>query len=379
MRIIHTSDWHIGRTLGGYPLLEDQKYYLSQLTDVIMQEKIDALLVSGDIYQYAVPSAEAVELMNDFFTVWTQKCGVKVFLIAGNHDQPERLEFGSKMLSAGGLYIQGSLREGIRTVRLTDETSCVDVSMLPYFTPAKARALFQDDTIRTFQDAAAHFYRAYCKGKKRNADASILMAHGFYWNVKGDNPAVFSESECRIGEADLIDLSLFNSFDYIALGHLHAPQKVNEKAYYSGSPLKYSVEEAAGEKSVRLLEVDKEGKIHSENLHIPPLRDVRVVQGYFEELIGQKSEDYVFLHLKDPTYILGALHRLKIQYPHILGIRYTALSGKKQDTSVLKKEFLSPERLFQMFYEKTTGEKMDEREISFLQEIVKEASADGVD
>lgn len=374
MRIIHTSDWHIGRTLGGYSLIEDQAYFLKQLSDFIKSENIDLLLISGDLYHYAMPSSESVQLVNRFLTHTIQETGVKVFIIAGNHDQPERLEFGKDLLKGAGLYIQGSFDKGVQTVYLQEYDFSVGITMLPYFQPSTAREHFHNPQIRLFQDAA----QAFCnqiKERQRKVDRRILMAHGFFWNVSESGRAVFSESERSIGQVDLVDISLFDDFDYIALGHLHAPQKVKEGVYYSGSPLKYSVQEAGNNKSIQVIDLSKEDAL-VRCVSFAPLHDVRVVSGSFKELVTKRSEDYIFFELKDPTYVLGAMSQLKKHYPNVLGIQYTAISKSKALGEMRKQEFLSPDKLFESFYKKTLGEDMSEEQLKVLRSVIKEASSE---
>lgn len=374
MRIIHTSDWHIGRTLGGYSLLKDQAYFLKQLSDFIKSENVDLLLISGDLYHYALPSSESVQLVNRFLTHIIQETGVKVFIIAGNHDQPERLEFGKDLLKDAGLYIQGSFDKGVQTVYLQEGDFSVGITMLPYFQPSTAREHFHNPEIRLFQDAA----QAFCnqiKERQKKADRRILMAHGFFWSVSESGRAIFSESERSIGQADLVDVSLFDDFDYIALGHLHAPQRVKEGVYYSGSPLKYSVQEAGNDKSIQLIDISKE-KISVKPVSLKPLHDVRVVSGSFQELMAERSEDYIFFELKDSSYVLGAMSQLKKHYPNVLGIQYTEISRSKAPGRIEKQAFLSPDKLFESFYKKTQGEDMSEEELKLLRSIIKEASSE---
>lgn len=368
MKVVHTSDWHIGRTLGGYSLLEDQEYFLKQLAAFLVEQRADALIVAGDLYDRAVPSAQAVALLDRFLSDVVLQKKIPVLAIAGNHDSPERLSFSNQFLEQGGLYLQGTVKQGVKRVDLGP----VHFYLLPYLEPAAVRQLFPDEDIRSFDQAVEAVARHFLYNQL-NEEKNILISHGFWINQSNspETSTEFSESERSVGGSDAVDLSRFSMFDYIALGHLHAPQQAAPNARYSGSPLKYSVSEAKQKKSVTLLDIGKNGIAVSAHT-LAPLRDVRVVEGTLAEVVKSPSDDYVFVNLTDREYQLDAIGSLRGAFPHILGLQYVriqyhnAASGAE---AVLSK---SPLELFGEFYQSSTGEQMQPEQKKLIGQLLDE-------
>lgn len=368
MKVVHTSDWHIGRTLGGYSLLEDQEYFLKQLTAFLVEQRADALIVAGDLYDRAVPSAQAVALLDRFLSDIVLQKKIPVLAIAGNHDSPERLSFSNRFLEQGGLYLQGTVEQGVKRVDLGQ----VHFYLLPYLEPAAVRQLLPDEDIRTFDQATESVARHFLYNQLRK-ERNILISHGFWINQSNspETSTEFSESERSVGGSDAVDLSRFSMFDYIALGHLHAPQQAATNARYSGSPLKYSVSEAKQRKSVTLLDIGENG-IEVSTHTFSPLRDVRVIEGTLAEVVKSPSDDYVFVNLTDREYQLDAIGSLRGAFPHILGLQYVriqyqnAVSGTE---AVLSK---SPLELFGEFYQSSTGEQMQPEQKKLIGQLLDE-------
>lgn len=383
MKIIHTSDWHIGRPLFEYSLLEDQADYLSQLCSFAESEQVDAVIVAGDLYNRASPSGQAVELLDSILERLVLRDHIPVLAIAGNHDSPERLSFGGRLLEREGLTIAAQPELPLKRVTLRKGDEAVHVTLLPFFSPQKVRELTEDSAIATENDA---FLSLIQRGlpERSPTEAEILVAHGFYLALGGrqqDDP-VFSQSELSVGASDAVDLSpIASRFDYIALGHLHAPQSAGlPHARYSGSPLKYSLSEAAQHKSLTLLNIEG-GKVHFTEHVLPPKRDLRILQGSFEALLdpknqqGESLEDYVYANITGSDPVLYAIQRLRAVFPNILGLTFLGSAPQEElyspACSAERLQERSIEELFELFYEKVCGEALSEGRREWVREILR--------
>lgn len=367
MKLVHTSDWHIGRSLNGYSLLEDQRYFLSQLVDFLVEYRVDALLISGDLYDRAIPSAQAVQLVDEFLTEVVLRRNIKTFIIAGNHDSPERLSFSNRFLESSGLYMQGNLQREIKKIPLVCGDESVVIWMLPYFHPAQVRELYPEEKIVGYQQAAEKIASLISPSPNT---LNLLMAHGFYLNGSAKDGCLYSESEYSVGGSDLIDLGVFPKFDYVALGHLHAPQSAGANGFYSGSPLKYSLSEEKQKKGIVLLEI--QNKTIQQSLYsFQTLRDVRKIQGKFQELMLQQSDDYVFVELLDQEYVLNAMEQLRVRFPNILGMHYSSLEYQQPllegEEPALSQ---SPKDILKKFYLETVGNEMTHQEEQLVDQIL---------
>ncbi len=370
MRILHTSDWHIGRALFDYSLLEDQRHFFSQLYDAVRREKVDVVVVSGDLYDRSVPSAEAVALLDDVFRTLIFDCKVPVLAIAGNHDSARRIDYGNSLFAACGLHLAGTVEKQMKKVTFHDEHGAVNFFLLPYFVPHEVRLLFEDSEISSFSAAFAKLMKEnlpFINEKERN----VLLAHGFFMNNKSE--VSFSTSEHAVGPSELCDLSPAKLFDYIALGHLHHGQSAGmEQARYSGSPLKYSVSEAAQEKAMLLVELGAHGVENIKTIPVEPLRDLKILKGTVEELLEQPQncEDYVFAQLENDNPVLHAMSRLRAVYPHILGLSFEQNTVNPLETARFDAKEEPLEELFLRFYEEMRGECADEERKQLIHSII---------
>jgi len=386
MKFLHTADWHLGRTLSEYPLLEDQSTRLSQLAGLVRDYQVDAVVIAGDIYDRSVPPAQAVSLLDELLYSLTQEVKVPVLAIAGNHDSPERLSFGSRLLSGSGLFVEGKASREIRRVTLKDSFGEVDFFLLPYFTPEEVRPWFPDLEIHTFDQA----FQAVLKENLPRIDPrrrNVLVAHGFYQAVsseKAQDESIFSDSEISIGQSDLMNLSpAAGLFDYVALGHLHAPQPAGaEHIRYGGSLLKYSASEARQKKGFTLVELGEKGTLDFTFLNPPLKRDLRAIKGTLESLLtdNEPSEDYIMATLTDEGAVLDAMPRLREKFPHILGLRFAAreqdISAASAPQTFQKVEQLgklTPFQLFERFYEQVRGEPLSEQRGELVQKAIRAA------
>lgn len=350
MKLLHTADWHLGKVIYGRSLLEDQKYFIEAcLLPLLEQEQPDAILLAGDVFDRPVAPVEAISLF-DAFLKTVNAMGIQLLGISGNHDSAERMAPGSALLRKSGVYLSTTLKEAQQPVTLNDNT---DVYLLPYFDPAQARDFLQDDTLRGFYEAYAAVL-ARMKQAFRPGVRNILVAHCF---VMGSALSA-SESPTFVGGSSEVSADVFEGFDCVALGHLHAPQRAGKNGRYAGSPLKYSFDEANHKKSVTILE-EQDGVLQTRQVPIVPKREMRVLSDSFEALYEQAkanpSEDYFYLNLKDEHPVYMPVDRLRPYYPNLLGlqsewlahtgngendaIRAQMLQHKLDDTMILK-EFL---------------------------------------
>lgn len=376
MKFIHTSDWHIGRTMNDFSLLEDQRFLLRGLEALLEEEHPEALVIAGDLYDRSVPPADAVELLSGFFNRAAGELGIPVLAIGGNHDSPQRLAFGAPLMQRSGLYLEGVYRKDIARVSLRDSFGPVFFYLLPYLEPALVRADFPEASVKTYDDA-------FCTVIEHNLPAidpsarNILVAHGFFSYLKDPDSIARSESEVSLGGSDLIDARHMELFDYAALGHIHRPQWVKEPSMrYCGSLYKYSVSEYKSQKSVTIVDLKEKGDLSVSTCSLPVLRDLRVLEGDFDSLLEAQPEesgreDYVFARLSDRMLIPGAMARLRTVYPNILGLSLTSQGSGAALTQDFRTK--SPEQLFDDFYFSVTGKQPTEEEkaefLSALQEV----------
>ena len=375
MRMIHTADWHLGKSLKGMSLLEDQQYILGEFLKLVDDSAPEAVIIAGDIYDRAVPPTEAVELFDEILTKLLLEKKIPVLYISGNHDSAVRLHFGSRLLSSAGLFVRGELTEDPAPVILEDEAGPVYFSLIPYLEPAKAAAVFGRKERLDFEAAHAlvldRARAAIPKGKR-----SVAVAHAF---LAGGVPSE-SERPLSVGGSDSVSPGLFRDFCYTALGHLHGPQRAGaESIRYSGSPLKYSFDEASQKKGVTLVELDAGGSVRTEHLPLTPRRDVRIVEGQMAELRTDRerypvSEDYVLARLRDTEPVLNAREKLEAVYPNLLAVERVGMFARtelRQPDG--RRENRSEQMLFRDFYEEMTQEKLNEAQEKILEECILKA------
>ncbi len=388
MKIIHTGDWHIGKIVNEFSMIEDQRFYLNRLIELLEEEKPDVFIISGDIYDRSVPPAEAVELLDEVLCKIILELNIPVLAISGNHDSPERLSFGSKLLRDNGLYIEGIFNKEIKKVTIKDEFGNVNFYLLPYVDPAKVRLVYRIDDIKTYDDAMKFLLKEVEKTMNKD-ERNVLITHGYVtFNMenkenKGDLEISDSERPLSIGGTDLIDGRNFDLFNYVALGHLHGPQKVGgNRIRYSGSLLKYSISECKQKKSIPIIDLNKDGDVDVELKEIPVLRDMRVIEGPLETLInrethsGDNLNDYVFVNLTDEGEVIDAISKLRAVFPNVMGLKMinsvireadsrTSASGNFREKPMTE--------LFRDFYLSIKGKSMDEERIEVFNSILEES------
>ena len=375
MRLIHTADWHLGKTLKGLSLLEDQQYILMEFLRMVDDSKPQAVIIAGDIYDRGVPPTEAVELLDEVLVKLLLEKKVSVLYISGNHDSSVRLHFGSRLLSSAGLFVRGELTKDLAPIMLEDEHGPVCFSLIPYLESAKVCSVFEVEERLDFERAHALVLEQaeamIPKGKR-----SIAVAHAFLAGGRASE----SERPLSVGGSDQISPKLFQSYNYTALGHLHGPQKAgSETIRYSGSLLKYSFDEAAQKKGATLVELDAQGKVETEHIPLNPRHDVRIVEGYMKEIRTDrmkfpKAQDYMLVRLKDIQPILNAKEKLEEVYPNLLGVERTGILEQAESERLdERRENKSEQMLFQDFYEEMTKSKLNEAQEKLLEECIQEA------
>ena len=360
MRLLHSGDWHLGRTLHGANLLEDQAYLLAQVVDLARHEKPDAVIVAGDVYDRAVPPAEAVKLLDDTLCRLVLGLKVPVIVIAGNHDGADRLAFGSRLLDKGGLYILGQPSLSPACIVLGDDHGPVYLYGIPYAEPAVVRHLAQDPNLQGHQGVmrrlVAGIWPQHPKGQR-----AVLIAHGV---VAG---ATVSESErpLSIGGDVAIEPAVFKGFHYVALGHLHHPQShMKGRLRYCGSLMSYSFSEAGDEKVSVMAELDASGKCRTEGVPLSPRYRARRIEGNLADILAgaredSSPEDYIEVSLLDKGPVFEPMARLREVYPNALHIERPALTeAPGRDGARPDHRKTGDLEMFQAFYEHVTGEEL---------------------
>ncbi len=374
MRILHTSDWHLGRALMSERLLGDQEHALHQIVDAVRRLRPDVVAISGDVYDRPVPPPDAVELLDDVLSEIVLGAGAHVVLIAGNHDSPQRIAFGRRLLELSRLHIAGEFNEGNR-MTLTDAWGAVDVCAVPYLDPAAARDELELDDVTDHESAVrAMIARIRAAGV---APRSVLLAHAF---VAG---AATSESERPLlGGAGAVSADCFEGIDYVALGHLHRAQSAGgrDALQYSGSIFKYSFSEEHDTKSFNVVEIGRGGECRIERLPLGTRRDVRVIEGTFEQLMQPEDangrNDLLKIRLLDDRPVLDALARLREVWPNALSVEQNNVRPIGGPATPEGSPALPVPELFEAFFSQVTREALaaDEKAefASVLAELARE-------
>ena len=390
MKFFHLSDLHIGKQLHGFSLLEDQRYILDQVMELIRERKPDALLVAGDIYDKSMPSAEAVALFDTFLTRLAGiPDGPVVCIVSGNHDSGERLSYGSRLFAEHKIYIVGNAPCGeqpeVPSVSFEDAYGTVRVYLLPFFRPSFVREIAGLEDVKTYEEAMRGL--AAQMGVNRE-ERNVLLCHQFFTN-NGKEPERSDSETVHVGGQDNIDVSAVEVFDYVAAGHIHRPQSlVSGGEYgaivrYCGSPLKYSVSEAGWDKSVSEVVIGEKGKVEITKIPLKPLHDVRKIQGTLSELTSPlvlasaDPEDYVSVVLTDEEELYEPGQALARVYPRMLEWRVenSRTRYEMQDTAVVE-EKKSVLELFGDFYEQMRGESLNEKQMDVMRSVMRAVGGD---
>jgi len=376
MKLIHTADWHLGKLVQGVYMTEDQACILDQFVEAVEKENPDAVIIAGDLYDRAVPPVEAVDLLNKTLDRIVNQLGIPVLAIAGNHDSPGRLHFGSRLMKEKGYHIIGQLSESIQPVVLSDEFGEVHFHLIPYADSSVVKALFQEGDIRNHQDANA-FLVKQIKENMDEAARHVYVGHAFVTPF-GETEENTSDSErpLSIGGAEHVDAHLFTDFHYTALGHLHQAHHVlDEKIRYSGSILKYSLSEEHHQKGYLVVELGEEGNVQVEKKKLIPKREIRSIKMKMEDIYREpRSEDYVFVQLLDELPVLSPMEKVRSIFPNAMHVeRVRTTSGvTQQKENQAPKTSLSEMELFDAFYQEVTEKEASEEMNEIMKELFQE-------
>ncbi|WP_062106798.1 exonuclease SbcCD subunit D [Bacillus niameyensis] len=373
MKFFHTADWHLGKLVQGVYMTEDQRYILDQFIQAITEEQPDAVIIAGDLYDRGVPPTEAVHLLDEVLETIVLKLKTPVIAVAGNHDSPSRLNFGSKIMKEKGLNLVGRLTKDMEPVILHDENGEVHFHLVPYCDPSVVRNLFEDEEVRSHNDAARKIIEHISANQDKQA-RHVLVGHAFVtpFGEKEENTSD-SERPLSIGGAEYVDARLFANFHYTALGHLHQAHYVSaEKIRYAGSILKYSISEERHKKGFSIVELDENGEVAIEKRTFTPKRDMRTVEGTMEEILTHPiNEDYVFVRLLDETPVLSPMEKVRSVYPNAMHVERkatSAISDERYETKARSK--MTDLELFQSFYKQVKGVEPSEETEAIFKEVL---------
>ncbi len=370
MKILHLSDLHFGKRLNNFSLLEDQIYVNQQIFQLAKNQKIDAVIIAGDIFDKSIPSADAVQLFDEFLNFWAE-LNLPIFIISGNHDSAERLSFGLNIFSHNNIYISPVYNGEIKSITLKDNYGNINFYLLPFLKPSMVRPFFPNEEIKSHTQAL----KIALKNLPLNKDErNILIAHQF---VTG---AVVSDSEeINVGGLDNIDAHIFDDFDYVALGHIHTPQTIlRDTIRYCGSLLKYSFSEANQQKSATIIDITTKEQINITTFPIKPLHDMRKIKGSYAELtnrqnyINTNTDDYIFATLTDEEDIPDAISRLRSIYPNIMQLEYDNKRTRTNqiiDTSDIN-SLKTPIEFFNEFYQLQNNQSLNDAQMQIMQDLI---------
>ena len=369
MKFFHLSDLHLGMRINEFSMLDDQWDILMEIVRLAKEAKPDAVLIAGDVYDKSIPSVEAMQLL-DRFLVGLNELGIAIYLISGNHDSVERVAFAASLLQKSNLHISQVYSGKMAPLQFHDEFGQVSIWMLPHLKPSSVRSHFRDSEIATYSDALS---AALGTIKIDASSRNILISHQF---VTG---AIQSESEeLSVGGSENVDASLFDAFDYVALGHLHRPQHIGrETLRYCGTPLKYSLSEVDHAKSVTVVEMGCKGNIMVSEIPLAPTREMREIRGTYAEITARKNyintntDDYIYIVLTDEEEEPDATMKLRNIYPNMIRLRY---DNKRTQSSSSIKSASSPDRktpieLFGEFFELQNGQSMSQAQENYAREL----------
>ena len=378
MKFLHLGDLHLGKTLSDFDLIEDQRYILDQILYIADKESIDGVLIAGDVYDKSVPSEAATKLL-DYLLIELAKKEIKVFMVSGNHDSDDRLNYGSTLFASNQIYISAVFDGTLHKQSFANGDTEIDIYMLPFVKASQVRHYFPDEDIKSYDDAVRTIIKNTLINKKNK---NILVAHQFVAG-RGEDPALAGSESVgtqSVGMVEKIGYDCFADFDYVALGHIHSPQRVGrDEIRYSGSPLKYSLSEANNEKSVPLITVSAKEGVKIELVPLKPMRDMRHIRGTLKELLDKKNikapEDFIYATLTDEDIINDAMGIFQQVYPNTVRIDYDNSHTREieqVDISRIAENKSFPE-LIGDFYRIMYGCEITEEEMDVMRTAAREA------
>ena len=376
MKFFHLADLHLGKRVNGFPMIEDQKIILDQILELADTEHPDAVVIAGDVYDKSIPSVEAVNLMDDFLVELVRR-KLQVFVISGNHDSAERVSYGGRVMEQSGIHISPRI-SGCGPIRLDDQYGPLYIYLIPYIHPSVVREAYPEEKVTDWTQAMEVLIRnAHVDPAARN----IAVAHQ-YVTASGVRPEECDSEQKHIGGLDNVDYSVFDAFDYVALGHLHGPQRIGrDTVRYAGSPLKYSFSEEKHKKSVTLVEIKEKGQVEYRQLPLVPARDFKTLRGTFGEVMSPgftaplSAEDYYRIILTDEQDVDQALARLrKYFYKNLMVLEYDNTRTRTQSDIDAGEEALEKEpiEVLQELFLKQNGMPMNDFQTQTAARIIEE-------
>lgn len=371
MKFIHLADLHLGKNVNGYSMIEDQKYALNKIIELLDRKEVRVLLIAGDVYQNSVPSAEAMRVFDDFISRLS-KMGVTVLIIAGNHDSADRLAYASSILTSADVHISSPYRGSIEKVTLTDEYGPINFYLFPYIRPHDVKGYFEDKEISTFSEAIQAVLESI---EVNEAERNIILSHQFILNAEQ------SESEeIYAGTAEAVADIYYDKFDYVALGHIHKKQNfLNGKLRYPGALLKYASSESGYDKTISLVEIAEKGSLSIVEHKIDYLRDMRIIRGKFDDIVknshnDDRKDDYIHIEIEDESDIHEGFSRLRKIYPNLLTYRMVNSSYGDNDFSMdkFKSQEMNPLELFESFFKERMGRDLDQEKKDLIEKSIEE-------
>lgn len=370
MKLLHLSDLHIGKRVNEVSMLEDQQHILAQIINIIDQEQPQAVMIAGDVYDKSIPPAEAVTELDQFLYLLAAR-KIPVLIISGNHDSPERLAFGNRLLGLSGIHISPVYEGNLTPITLTDDHGEVDFWLLPFVKPAHVKRAYPEEKIESYTDACRVAVEKMPMDQSRR---NVLITHQFVTGA-----ATCDSEEVSVGGSDNVDASVFKAFDYVALGHLHGPQNIgSNRIRYCGTPLKYSFSEANHHKSVTLVELGEKGSLHLTPLPLKPLRDMRIIRGSFADVTskafyqGTATDDYLQVVLTDEEDVPEAIGKLRGIYPNVMKLTYdnTRTRSSHVIDGAENVQQKSPLELFGELYELQNNQPMSPQQEEFVRGLI---------
>lgn len=383
MKILHLADLHIGKIVLEQSMLEDQKYILKQIVEKIKNEKIELVLITGDIYDRSVPPSDAVTCLNNFLKILIKDLKVKVCIIAGNHDSKERLGFGSEIFANDGLYITANYKGKVDKIELHDEYGKLNIYMLPYIKPVEVKEFFGDIEINSYHEAIKTIIE---KEKIDQNERNIILSHQFV--TAGSEEPERSESETLIlGGTENVDISCYKKFDYVALGHIHGPQRIGrDTARYAGTILKYSFSEVNQKKSLTMINFKEKGNLDIKLIPLEPLRDMRILKGPIEELTKEENykktnvEDYIKAIITNEEPVYDAIGKMKKIFPNTLRLEIenskTNLNIDKKLSNLDNIKKKDEIELFNEFYKYQHDQELNSIQLEIIEDIIKDVKGE---
>ncbi len=373
MKFMHLSDLHLGKKVNGYSMIEDQKYIINNILEIIDNENVQSVIIAGDVYDKSVPPVDAVELFNDFLEELENR-NLYVFVISGNHDSPERIAFGNSFMRKSKIFFSPVYNGEINEIELNDEYGKINIWMLPFIKPLNVRKVYEDKVINTYNDAVKTVIDNL---KIDTNERNIMITHQF---VTGADRT--DSEEISVGGSDNIDVSNFDKFDYTALGHIHRPQNCkSERVRYSGTPLKYSFSEVKDKKSATIIDIKEKNNISIKTVPFKPLRDMVEIKGKYNDIMQldfykdtSYRKDYMHIILTDEEDIPDVITKLRAVYHNIMKVDYDNMRTRtfNQVKEIENIESFSPFELFSDFYKQQNNKSMNEEQNNYIKKTIEE-------